>query len=180
MEYVNKIENMAAEWYKKAPHLPKNGQKWLATNAWWIVLVGVILGGLGVLMTILGTFAIGALLTVAGGAAGAALAGVALIAVLVALVFAIAVLVLMLLAISPLKAMQRKGWKLLFLVVLLQVASLALHFIFSFDLFGLIWGLLMAAVGAYFLYEVRDYFADQKQKSVHATTSDKKADTKEQ
>ncbi len=47
MESLQKLEATVGEWYKGMPHLPKNGQRWLAENAWWLVLIGVILGAIG-------------------------------------------------------------------------------------------------------------------------------------
>lgn len=162
MQNVIKLEKMAVEWYKGAPHLSKAGQKWLATNVWWIALVGVILGGFGILSVITATFFASALLVGYAGVVGTALAGAALLAVLVTLAFSVVVTVLMVMAISPLKALNKKGWNLLFLVALLQVASLAVNFLFNYNLFGLIWGLIMAAIGGYFLFEIRGYFTDAK------------------
>ena len=34
MEVIHNLEATLAKQYKKAPHLPKEGQKWLAENAW--------------------------------------------------------------------------------------------------------------------------------------------------
>jgi hypothetical protein len=162
MESIVKLEEMAAERYKGAPHLSKSGQKWLATNVWWITLVGVILGGFGILSIIAATFFASALLVGYAGIAGTALAGLAFSAVLVTLAFSVVVIVLMLMAISPLKALNKKGWNLLFLVLLLQIASLVITFLFNYSLMGLIWGLIMAAIGGYFLFEIREYFTGVK------------------
>lgn len=164
MESLQKLEATVGEWYKNMPHLPKNGQRWLAENAWWIVLVGVILGAIGAIGLLMVTLAAGAILTGAFGVYGAALGGVAFVAALVGVAFMAAYVIVAGLAISPLKAMQRKGWSLLFLTVVINVAALALDFVFTFNLFKLVWGLVMAAVGAYFLYEVRDYFVVAKAK----------------
>jgi hypothetical protein len=162
MNNINKLEKMAAEWYSKAPHLPKNGQKWLATNAWWIVLVGVILGAVGIYLVLVATFFAGALLTGVAGVAGAAIAGIALIAVVVAMLISLMTIVLSAMAISPLKAMQKKGWTLIFITVLIEIAAQVIQFLFDYNLFGLVWNLLFAAVGAYFLFEVRSYFGETK------------------
>lgn len=173
MESIVKLEEMAAERYKGAPHLSKGGQKWLATNVWWITLVGVILGGFGILSIVAATFFASALLVGYAGVAGTALAGVAFLAVLVTLAFSVVVTVLMLMAISPLKALNKKGWNLLFLVLLLQVASLAVTFLFNYSLIGLVWGLIMAAIGGYFLFEIREYFTGAK-KAQSVKTSETK------
>jgi hypothetical protein len=162
MESLKNLETMVASWYKSVPHLPKNGQKWLAENAWWLTLVGVVLGAMGVVSVLMVTLVAGTILVGVGGAVGAALGGIALIAVLLSLAFAIVDIVISAMAISQLKAMQMKGWSLLFLVAMINVLSLFVSFLFSLNLFSLVWGLLFAAVGVYFLYEVRDYFTGTK------------------
>lgn len=158
MDTINKLEVKVASWYKGAPHLPEQGQKWLATNIWWITLVGVILGSLGILSILAATFFAGAALSVYGGVAGAAVGGLVLVAALVVVVFMAVTVVLSAMAIMPLKTMQKKGWKLLFIVALVQVIEHAVSFLFNWSLFGLVWNLLFTAVGAYFLFEIRDFY----------------------
>ena len=158
MESIKNLETMVASWYKGVPHLPKNGQKWLAENAWWLVLVGVILGTLGILSVLLGTLLVGTLLAGVGGPVGAAIGGLAFVIVVISLAFGVVDMVISAMAISPLKAMRKKGWSLLFLVSLINVLSLVVSFLFQLNLFSLVWGLIFAGVGGYFLFEVRDYF----------------------
>jgi hypothetical protein len=167
MESLKNLETMIASWYKGMPHLPKNGQKWLAENAWWLVLVGVILGTFGILIVLLGTVIAGTLLAGFGGPVGAAIGGLAFILVLISLAFGILDMIISALAISPLKLMQKRGWSLLFLVALINVLSLLVSFLFQLNLFSLIWGLIFAGAGGYFLFEVREYF--------HAERTAKKA-----
>jgi hypothetical protein len=162
MESLRNLEVVVASWYKSAPHLPKDGQRWLADNAWWLALLGLILGSLGILSVLLGVLLAGTLLAGVGGPIGAAIGGIAFFAVFVSLAFAIADMVITAMAISPLKAKQKRGWSLLFLMALINVLSLAVSFLFQLNLFSLIWGLLFAAVGGYFLFEVRDYFVGSK------------------
>lgn len=165
MEYVHKLENIVAGWYKNMPHLPATGQKWLAQNAWWLVLIWVILGAFGIFSLLMVTFFAGAFLT-GFGPVGAVVGGLALIAVIVALLFSIVNVVLGAMAINPLKMMQKKGWTLLFVVALINVASEVIAFLLDFNVFALVWGLLFVAIGAYFLFEVRSQFngikADRK------------------
>lgn len=162
MENVRKLEETVASWYKNVPHLPKEASRWIATNAWWLALIGLIVGAFGVLSVISLTFLAGALLAGVGGVVGAAIGGFAFVAVLIALLFSIVILVILATAIQPLKAMSKKGWNLLFLVMLLEVASLAVTLLLTFDVFGTIWSLLWAAVGGYFLFEVRQYYTSGK------------------
>lgn len=162
METVNKIENMVAQWYKGAPHLPKNGQQWLAKNAWWLALISVIVGAMGIFALLSITLFAGAVLTAAGGVAGAAIAGFSMIVVLVYLAIAVVSLIITVMAISPLKALKKRGWTLLFLTVLLTVVEKVVYFVFDYNFFSLIWSLLMSAVVAYFLFEIRGFFDGQK------------------
>lgn len=162
MENVRKLEETVASWYKNVPHLPKEASRWIATNAWWLTLVGLIFGALGVVSIISLTFLAGALLAGFGGVVGAAIGGLAFVAVLIALLFSVVMLVILATAIQPLKAMSKKGWNLLFLVMLIEVASLAVTLLLTFDVFGTIWSLLWAAVGGYFLFEIRQHYSASK------------------
>ena len=162
MQTVTKIENMAVEWYKGMPHLPANGRRWLSANVWWIALVGVIVGALSIVTVFFGTLLVGMFAATYGGVAGAALAGFGAVVVLLSLLFSIVTMVLTAMAISPLKAKQKRGWTLLFMTVLIQVVAAAIHLLFTFNIFDLIWNLLFIAIGGYFLYEIRDDFSAVK------------------
>ncbi len=170
MEAVHKIETVLVEQYKKAPHLPDGGQKWLAENAWWIVLIGVVLSVFGLfgIISVLGLALFGLSLGGAalgagyGAAVGAALGGVLLVTTLLLLALYIIETVLLGMAVSPLKAAKKRGWDLVFLVALLNVAVLVVTNVISANLVGLIFGLLWAGVGGYFLFEVRDRFVAKK------------------
>ncbi len=177
METVAKIEAAFAAQYKKAPHLPKDGQKWLAANMWWIVLIGAILGALGI-VSILGALSVAWLGLSLGGAflgglpgmaVGTAIGGVLLLTTLVSLALYIAEVVLLGMAVSPLKAMKKqRGWDNIFLVVLLNVAVMVVINVLTFNLSGLVFGLLWMAIGTYFLFEVRDRFMGKR--SIEKTT----------
>jgi len=158
MSEINRLEAMVASWYKDSPHLPKTGQTWLADNVWWLALVGLILGSLAVLGTIGLTVFTSVILTVLGGVYGAVVGGFAVIGTLVFLALSIVSLILIGLAVSPLKRKAKKGWTLLFITALVNVTAIVIDFLTTFNLFGLVWGLIMAAVGGYFLFEIRDYF----------------------
>ncbi|HEU4715812.1 MAG TPA: hypothetical protein VFS14_03200 [Candidatus Saccharimonadales bacterium] len=175
MDSLRNLEAMVASWYKSVPHLPKNGQRWLAENAWWLTLVGVILGTMGILSVLLGVLLAGTLLAGYGGPIGAAIGGLAFMIVIISLAFGIVDMILSAFAIAPLKAMQKRGWSLLFLVALINVLSLLVSFLFQLNLFSLIWGLLFAAVGGYFLFEVRDYFHTHRPAKKASTRAAKEA-----
>jgi hypothetical protein len=130
------------------------------------------LGAISVFFILLATLLAGTLLVGFGGAVGAALGGLAFVIVLVSMAFAIVDMVISSMAIAPLKAMRKKGWSLLFLVALINVLSVLVSFLFQLNLGGLVWGLIFAGVGGYFLFEVRDYFpVERKAKKAVAATS---------
>lgn len=158
MDKINKLELTVAAWYKNVPHLPLDLQKWLATNAWWLACIGVIVGGLVVFTVISATLLAGAVLTGVAGAVGAVVGGIALIAVVLSSILAIIDLIIIGAAIMPLKARAKRGWTLLFITVLINVLSIAVSLVLSLDIIGAIWSLLMTAVGAYFLFEIRHLF----------------------
>lgn len=157
MENIRKLEALVASWYKNMPHLPQRGQKWLAENSWWIVLVWVILTAMGVAGMLIATLFAGTVLS-AFGPVGTAIGGVAFIIVTITMLFSIAMIVLGAMAVSPLKMLSKKGWTLLFIMILVSVAADIFTFLLNFNLFSLVWGVLFAAVLAYFLYEIRSYF----------------------
>ncbi len=154
MDSVKKLEVMAASWYKSAPHLPTTGQKWLSENVWWLTLVGVILGLVGAFQVVVATFIVGAV----GGAYGMALAGATLFNIALTLVLALVSLVLCAMAIRPLREMQKKGWSLLFIVLLVSVLSAVVGLVLSWNIFSFLTSLIFTAIGGYFLYEIRSYF----------------------
>lgn len=165
MEQLKKLEVTIAGWYKNAPHLPLNSQKWLTENAWWIVLVGVILSVFGVFSILAGTLFAGTLLTVFGGVVGAALGGVILVAVFVGLAFSVLEIVFAAMAIAPLKDGKKKGWNYLFVVYLLAALAVVVGFLFHLNVngfMGLLWGVVWLVIEGYFLFEVRRYMLKTK------------------
>lgn len=158
MESIRKLESVVAQWYEKAPHLPVNGQIWLAKNIWWIGLVGVALGIFGVFGVLAVTFWASTAIGVYGGVIGAVAGSLAFIAVLVALAFSILLLVLLAIAVMPLKEGKKKGWDLLFICGLLNFASTIIGFLLSLNIGSLLAGLMSVAITGYFLFEIRSYF----------------------
>ncbi len=171
MSTIEKIEDKVAGWLKPVPHLPAGAQKWIANNVWWIVLVGTILSGLGLLIGLVGFLGVLALVGTTTSYYGAAVTGSVygggwVISALVSLAFTLGALILFARAVSPLKALKKQGWKLLFLVLLLDTVYVVLNSIFSFSIigfiFGIIFGAIGIAIGAYFLFEIRSHFVSAK------------------
>lgn len=157
MENLRKLELMVAAWYKDAPHLPENARKWIAENIWWITLIGVVLGAVGVFGALTALLA-GAAIIGLGGHMDAVIGGALLWAFFITLVFAGSNVILAAVAVSPLKSMRRLGWSLLFVASLINVVSLVASCLFNYSLFNLVFGVLFAGVGLYFLFEIRDFY----------------------
>jgi hypothetical protein len=160
MDTIRKLEVTVAKWYESVPHLPKEARTWLAENAWWITAIGVIVGAIGIVSALFFTVLTGAFLAAVAGGVGAAIGALVFIGVLISLVLSAVAVFLGGMAINPLKAMKKKGWTLLFAILLLEVASIVVSNVLGMNLFALVWSLLWAAVGGYFLFELRSYFGE--------------------
>ena len=155
MQQLAGLEDGLNTFFKGLPHLPKEWRHWLADNVWWLVLIGVVLGAFGILGLVPVVLGISIFTgIVAGPAAGALviITGIVNMAVLVVSV------VLESMAVTPLKAKQKRGWDLLFLVSLVAFAGSVLNAIITGNI-GHILGLLVGTfIGLYLLFEVRMYF----------------------
>lgn len=155
MEIVTKVEQMVSGWMKDLPHLPKELTKWLAENAWWLTIIGVVVGGFGILGVLSAMTAGSALL----GALGVpALGGMLLVGSLVSLAGTAAGVVVEAMAISPLKAMQKKGWDLMFLATLVSFAGAVVSSLIGVNIVGVLMSAVGAAISFYVLLEVKSYF----------------------
>lgn len=163
MEQIEKLETMISGWFKDLPRLPKGLTDWLADNVWWLTIVGVVLSvfavfsALSLLMLAFGITGL-ALGGVYGGYAASAVVGVALISVLASIAGFVVTTIIMVLAISPLKEKKKKGWTLLFVVLLLSFAFSVVANLISFNVVGILWAVIWAVVEAYVLFEIRGYF----------------------
>lgn len=171
MSLVDKLETTVAGWLKSVPHLPTSYQKWIADNVWWLTIIGVIASVISIFMVI------GAIMTYLTFPFGAP-AGYYytqfyatgwIVKSVLSLLFSVAATVLMAMAISPLQKFQRKGWSLLFLVLLVGVVSTVVGSAAELNpvgfIFGVIWGGIGAAIQAYLLFEVRSYFTAKSTKT---------------
>jgi hypothetical protein len=163
MVNTTKIENMVAGWLKPMPHLPKGGQKWLAENVWWIVLIGVIASAISLLIGIGSIFVYIALVETYSSVYSAAAYGPGwVIGSVVSLLFSVLIVVLLAMAISSLKAGQKSGWNKLFLVLLINAVSVVIGAVLTLNPIGFVVGILFGAIGvaigAYFTFEIRSHF----------------------
>lgn len=164
MELLQKFEKTVHGWIKDVPHLPEAFRKWLAQNVWWIVLIGVILGGIGLITSFFGLIVTASLIgapsnawfTYGGVTAWTVVVGA------IGLVFSAIGVTINAIAISPLKVMKKKGWVLLFLSLLVSVLALVVTTILNFNLLTLfaniVFGAVFVAIAAYLLFEIHPYF----------------------
>ncbi len=163
MRVVEDIEKAGSELFKQVPHLPKNAREWIVANAWWIVLIGVILSVLSVL-SLVPILTGASLLSSIYAPYAAASTGKFILAAWVSLAFLAVVTYLEATAIAALKAKQKKGWDLVFLALLVSVVSSVVYFVITFEVSSLFGAVLGAVVGGYFLFETRDGFTAKSAK----------------
>lgn len=158
MKQLAPLEDAIVKVHKDLPHLPKGLTTWLVENAWWLVIIGVVLGGIGVLTTLTALTA-GSLLV--GSLAGAAIGGMVFASGLVSLAVLVLTVVIEALAIQPLKAKQKRGWDLLFLASLIGVAGSLISALLNGPvgiLIGIVWTAVFAAIAFYVLFELRVHY----------------------
>jgi hypothetical protein len=169
MESIHKLENTIEGWLKPFPHLPADWRKWISENVWWIVLVGVILSVIVVMMTIgmimTAVAAIGAANTVVTSTFGTIGVNVAqvytgwwYIATIISVVSLVVTIIIEAMAISPLKVLNKKGWDLMFIAYLIGIALSVVSAVLTLTIINLIGTAIGAAIGAYFLFEIRSHF----------------------
>ena len=155
MQYVDSVSNTVAKWMKDVPHLPKGFTKWLAENSWWLTIVGVVFSVFGVFGILAAMTAGSALLVVVG---APALGGMFFVSSVVSLVGIGISVVAEVMAITPLKAMKKRGWDLMFFVLLVSVVIGLLGGLLTANVGSVLFGLIGAAIGAYVLIELKQYF----------------------
>lgn len=166
MKSLEKLEDMIGSWLKPLPKLPVAASKWIATNAWLITLIGVILSAIGVLFMIFGIFAAIPLMSVTTSVFGYAIAATYTIwyvmSLIFSLIFMVITVIISAMAVTPLKAGQTKGWTLLFWILILRAIAIIVDAILSYSIMGfiggIIWGAVGLAISAYILFSVRSYF----------------------
>jgi hypothetical protein len=143
----------------KAPvQLPANWRKWMGTYAWVFALIGLVLG----ILLIMGLFAVLGLTT----ALVAAVGGTNYVFFAwVSLLILVGYVVLLGVATPKLKRMEKAGWNLIFysnLFFLVYDVFNWLRYINFGSIFGLIWDVLWAIVGLYFVFQIRSQFTGKK------------------
>ena len=163
MKALAPLEKSLASATKDLPHLPKGLRDWLVENAWWLTLIGVVLGAIAAFQLV------GALIFVAGLTAaylGAGYGALYIPSVVVSMAVLIATIVIEAMAIQPLKAKQKRGWDLVFLASVVSIVGSLVGSVIGGNIFG---GIFMAAVsaviGVYVLFELRPHYLGEKRAS---------------
>lgn len=155
MQQLSGLENSLGTLFKGLPHLPKDWRHWLADNAWWLALIGAAFGCLGILGLVPVVLGISIFTGIVAGPAAGALIIITGIVNMAVLVVSVA---LEAMAITPLKARQKRGWDLLFLVSLVTFTGAVLNALITGNVNHIIGLVIGTLVGLYVLFEVRMYF----------------------
>jgi len=164
MDLITKLENKVLRWARSLPHLPASNRKWLGANIWWLVLIVAILSGYALLRTLDSIFRLGPDYGI-GGMTNlvSEYSSLVLMSVVVSNVFIAANLLLLAFAVKPLKAMEKKGWVLVFMALLVQALAVVVGAVLSLSILtfilGLIYGAMVTAISLYFLFEIHGEFA---------------------
>ena len=149
-------EKAIADIMKSWPHLPKEFTKWLASNSWWLVLI-VVVPAIFNIVPMAGMVLTEAAFMMSSGLAATRMASV-LVPVSAALLGGIVTVGIGAMAILPLKAMQKRGWDLLFLSATIGGGMSFIANVIIFSLSGMV-GIVIGMVIAYYvLFEIRSYF----------------------
>lgn len=162
MESLHKLEDMVEKWLKPLPHLPEAWRKWLAENAWWLTLIGVVLSVFAVFALFASLSLFTATTSLYGQLVTTAIAqthgGLWMTSVWISLALMVVTVVIEAIAISPLKALSKKGWDLMFLALVIGVVSNVVSGVLNIEVMSLISAAIGAVIGAYVLFEVRSHF----------------------
>lgn len=168
-QIIEPVDKALGDIVKDVPKLPVGFRKWLADNAWWLTVIGAILLGLSVLnsLTMLNSTlpAYETFLRMAGvNSEGYRLAMMVNIAV------GLISVVIYAMAVSPLKAMQKKGWDLLLLAMVIAVVGSVIVAVLTGQVASLVVLAIGLAIAVYVLYGIREYFVG---KTARKSVSDK-------
>lgn len=164
MDIITRLERVVLRWARNLPHLPVAGQKWLGENVWWIVLIIAIITGISFLVALAGLFT---LISLIGSVSSTYFVtgdhlSLGILNATVGLVFLLANGILLATAIKPLQQLQKKGWVLIFVSLLVEALSVVASAILSYSVAGfvinLLFGGILLAIIAYLLAEIHSQF----------------------
>lgn len=167
-DIIKKLSHFIEKTFKKLPHLPEKYAKTFAENLWWVLIVGMavyvisVIGSIGAISVAISTA--NRFKGFLGIYASPVNLGPAILTFVISVAFLVISAVIIGLAIKPVKKMNKKGWDLLFIGMLINavyvVANSVTSGIISF-LPNLIGGAIGVALTAYLLNEVRVYFVEE-------------------
>lgn len=182
MEVVKKLEATFSNVHKQSPvNLPDGARTWLATNAWWLVAVGVVLsvlsiiGSLRMLLWADSVMQQTQMLANSLGVVTPVYSQVYTAGLWISVATIVIALLINIKAIPLLKQLKKSGWDLLFLSFLVSIVGSAVSGLVQNTLVSTIVGLVLGLViGGFVLFEVRSKFNGRTSK-VAAGTGNKPA-----
>ncbi len=158
---LRELEVKVAGWLRQVPHLPIGAQSWIASNIWWIALIGGTISAIVAFLVALGLIATLPLISfsVFFGSHGTWW----VIQTIVSLAFIAITAIILIVAYQPLHRLVKKGWVLLFLLLLINTVWTVISALTAGSAWSvlqtLVAGGIFLAVEAYLLYEIRGYFS---------------------
>ncbi len=153
------LEKTLHEFYTKTItiNLPKEAQKWLAENSWWLALIGGLLSLWGAWNFWSIAHYASQWITWANQITGSSTSlGIAWYTALIAMVIQG---VLLLLAVQQLKSHKKSGWNLLFYTSYIAVVIGVIDLFVPGYGFGSLLGMVIGTlIGWFFLFQTRSYF----------------------
>lgn len=164
MEQLSSLEQALANAYKNAPHLPRGLRVWLVENAWWLVIIGVVLSSITLLAMLPAMFVGTALVTMY---AGSAYGGPMMFSNLVNVAVLVVTIIIEAMAIQPLKVKQKRGWNLLFLASVVGILGSLIGAFITYNIVGgILWTAVAAILSFYVLFELRGHYLAGKKSPV--------------
>lgn len=139
----NKLESTLDLYFgKKAPSMPTGIKKILVAIIPWLTVIGIITGAYGLLV----------MLGITGIVVPFAYAGLNIgFNYLAATVYSVITLIIQIMAVQGLFKRQRKAWKLIYYLVLVN----AVYLLITFNLGGLV---ISTLLGFYILFQIKEYY----------------------
>jgi hypothetical protein len=172
MDYLRKLETTVLHWVRDVPHLPTQTRRWLGTNAWWIMLVTVIVGGIWALFTF---FQLMTNITILDSVNRGFLVPPAFVTPwsittgFICLSFSVLSLLVAAFAVKPLQNKIKEGWVLLFVSWLVLAITVILYAVLSLNplsfIIRLLFGAIFVALAGYVLFEIHSQFAHNPKKA---------------
>lgn len=175
MNELHKLELSLKKFFDNFPiHLPKGARVWIASNAWWIVIAGIVLSIFSLIASLKALLwaesavkeyqelaATYGVTTDTGSAATSELSlGVSLVALVVVLAIEIK-------SINLLKDRKKSGWDLIFLATLVSIAGSLISGFIAGSVISTIFGAALGAlISGFFLFETREEFFPGSRQSV--------------